>query len=122
MMKLTVKTDAGDTAIAHIKDDDGRYIGTLYSVTECFPLHGDNSSFLYDSKTDSSKDYESPNDDCKIYFRFAFCWRGVWEGRIYFPNYEEFWSEEIKVMADLWAILEDEMKKMIMAAHPGYYK
>ena len=44
------------------------------------------------------------NEDCRCAFEFNF-WRGVWEGRIYFKD-EEYWSEELKVMSDIWEQIE----------------
>jgi hypothetical protein len=34
-------------------------------------------------------------------FEGTFCWRGVWEGRIYFPN-EEYWGDDLIRMAALY--------------------
>ena len=31
----------------------------------------------------------------------SFCWRGVWEGRLYFPD-EEYWGEEIAELSELY--------------------
>lgn len=121
-MTITIKTESGDSAIAHIENHDGRYKGTLYPVTECHYIYSDEIGLEYESSADSSVYFKEPNEECKIYFRFEFCWRGVWEGRIYFPNDEEFWDRELKVMSDLWDLLEKELQSKIIEANPEYFK
>ncbi|MFA5174661.1 MAG: hypothetical protein WC438_05765 [Candidatus Pacearchaeota archaeon] len=53
-----------------------------------------------------------PDDSCKKMFDFSFCWRGIWEGRIYFKD-DEYWSEELKVMSELWDKLVPQLKEKI---------
>ena len=65
-----------------------------------------------------SKTYEKANDDCRILFEFMFCWRGCWEGRIQFPNEEEFWCEQLKEFSALWDIIEKRLKKIIIENNP----
>jgi hypothetical protein len=38
---------------------------------------------------------------CLKKFEGSFCWRGVWEGRLYFTD-DEYWGEEISEMAELY--------------------
>jgi len=35
-------------------------------------------------------------------FQGTFRWKGVWEGRIYFQEEEEFWGSDLKEMTDLY--------------------
>jgi len=52
---------------------------------------------------DNLDDFEGPFQDgkCLKKFQGSFCWRGVWEGRVYFTD-DEYWGEEIKEMAELY--------------------
>ncbi|MGC2239128.1 MAG: hypothetical protein WA584_23435 [Pyrinomonadaceae bacterium] len=59
------------------------------------------------------------NDACRILFKFSFCWRGIWEGRIYFLD-DEYWTEELKPMSALWDAIEKHLKKFIKQANPEY--
>jgi hypothetical protein len=36
-------------------------------------------------------------------FEGSFCWRGVWEGRLYFTQ-DEYWGEDLKEMSDLYEL------------------
>lgn len=40
-------------------------------------------------------------DKAEKMFEGSLCWRGVWEGRIYFSD-DEYWGEELKKMSDLY--------------------
>ena len=55
-----------------------------------------------------------------VMFEFSFCWRGVWEGRVYFKQ-EEYWSEEIAEMNDIWNQIEPLLKDKIKAYDPQPY-
>lgn len=108
-------------AIAHVIVRDWIYEGLLYPVSKC--IHRDGRiSFEYQSSTNSLDYFEEVNDECKLYFRFNFMWRGVWEGRIYFPNDEEFFSEELEEMNLLWNCLVEQMKSDIRKANPDWFK
>jgi hypothetical protein len=40
-------------------------------------------------------------ETCLKKMQGSFCWRGVWEGRLYFTD-EEYWGEEIAELSDLY--------------------
>jgi len=43
----------------------------------------------------------------------TYCWRGIWEGRLYFQN-DEYWSEDLKEISDLFSdVVEPECKNII---------
>lgn len=58
-------------------------------------------------------------DGARCAFEFTYCWRGVWEGRVYFKQ-EEYWCEDLSVMSDLWNELEKMLKQRIKDENPEY--
>lgn len=59
-------------------------------------------------------------ENAQVMFEFSFCWRGVWEGRIYFKQ-EEYWSEELLEMSNLWNKIESVLKERIKQKDPHNY-
>lgn len=53
-----------------------------------------------------------PENENRHYFDYTFCWRGVWEGRVYFKD-SEYWSEDLFLMFKIWTILENRLKEKI---------
>ena len=72
-------------------------------------------TFMSDTSSDSTDDVEK----ARVWFEFSYCWRGVWEGRIYFKQ-EEFWSEDILVAAQAWKQIEKILKERIKQDNPDY--
>lgn len=89
---------------------DGWIRGTVY------PIWDSSDEVLYQSK--QSSDSVTDKADAKVLFTFLFCWRGVWEGRIYFPDGEEYWSEELIEIASVWGQLQVKLKDFIKAQIP----
>lgn len=87
--------------------------GSVFPVTEF-----SDGRFLYTSN--NSSDFVNDIAKARCLFDFSFCWRGVWEGRIYFKD-EEYWSEEIQEMADIWKQIEVQLKGEIKALNPNTY-
>jgi hypothetical protein len=61
------------------------------------------------------------NNENRMLFEYIFCWRGVWEGRLYFKD-SEYWSEDLEVMHRIWIILENKLKEIIRDADPDIKK
>ncbi len=59
-------------------------------------------------------------DEAIIMFEFSFCWRGVWDGRIYFKQ-DEYWDSDLADMADLWKEIEILLKEKIKSLDPHNY-
>lgn len=57
------------------------------------------------------------NGDPIAKFQGSFCWRGVWEGRIYFLE-EEYWGEDLREMADLYDLIKDWCTNAIKNKYP----
>jgi hypothetical protein len=62
-----------------------------------------------------------PDNENRHYFDYKFCWRGVWEGRLYFKD-SEYWSEDLDLMNRIWIILENKLKEMIRESNPDIKK
>jgi len=94
------------------KDHQMNWSGVVYSV-----FVYDDTTWAYQQRycSDSTKD----EDDARILFEWLFCWRGVWEGRIYFKN-EEYWCEEINTMAKIWKQVEGVVKQRIKDDNTDY--
>lgn len=80
-------------------------------------LSGNGDAWAFRSKTKSVE--VSSKDDAECWFDFIFCWRGVWDGRVY-PRKSEFWGEELADMAAIWAKIEKILKERIKQDNPDY--
>ena len=98
--------------------DDNWYEGNVYPVDKY--SNGLETIYSYESNTEGGLTHEELNDDCRVMFRFLFCYRGVWEGRIYFPDDEEYWSEELKTISEVWDKIEVILKDMIKTENPSF--
>lgn len=98
-------------------NEDGMwYKGSVYPVSVC-DFDGEDKLF-YISQTDGT-DILSHADvaNVRVLFDFSFCYRGVWEGRIYFKD-DEYWSEELMEMAKLWDEIQIVLKEKIKGQNP----
>lgn len=77
----------------------------------------DNDTWEYQSNNGS--DFTKDIKEARIWFRWSFCWRGVWEGRVYFKD-SEYWSEEMKTIPLIWNQVESIMKDKIKSDNPNY--
>lgn len=58
--------------------------------------------FSYVSKKDEPDLIdEFKEDECVKKFEGSYCWRGIWEGRLYFTD-DEYWEGELSEMAELY--------------------
>lgn len=77
------------------------------------------SDGAYRYVSNNSSDSEEDLSKARVFFEFSFCWRGVWEGRIYFQQ-EEFWHEDLAVINDAWDQIEKILKDKIKSDNPDY--
>ena len=110
--------------VIHLKLCEGAYMvyGEVYPIQKYYINNNNDQDWGY--LLSSNKDiYEpqEPNNDCRKLFDFSFCWRGCWEGRIYFKD-DEYWSEELKTMSELWDILILQLKEKIKINNPQISK
>ena len=54
-----------------------------------------------DKETDPSPRSEYEEGKCLKKLEGSYCWRGVWEGRLYFPD-EGYWGEDIEELSRLY--------------------
>lgn len=111
---LFLEFNLGEVAIHLSVDSIGHFEGSVYPITR---WTGQNSTSGFSYNSAKSSDLVDTIEEARNYFDFSFCWRGVWEGRIYFKD-DEYWSEELQSMAEIWAKLEVELKKRIRATRP----
>ena len=111
----------GEFFIVHIDPvREKEYQGEVYFAYFWTKLNSGENGVSYASESEGGEMHETLTTDCKKAFSFSFCWRGVWEGRVYFPNDKEFWSEELKSMSDLWLVLEKDLEDKIKKENPDY--
>lgn len=68
--------------------------------------------------SDTSSDSTGKREEARVWFGWSFCWRGVWEGRIYFKQ-EEFWCEDLEAIPKLWNEIQARVKEQIKKDNPG---
>lgn len=92
---------------------EGKYI-----TGEVFQGETESNEVLYYSLTDGA--LVEDKTQARRLFNFSYCWRGVWEGRIYFTD-EEYWSSELAELSKLWDFIEHHCKMLIKSRFPGHY-
>lgn len=90
------------------QESNHHYSGGVFPVT----LYGSNWEYNDIHKSETfHKEFNGAT--CKKLFEFSFCWRGVWEGRVYFPDDQEYWSEELTDIYQAWIQIESYLKGVI---------
>jgi hypothetical protein len=87
------------------------------SVYETENVTNNGGELLFVSANDSNYTKDIKNARC--WFNWSFCYRGVWEGRVYFKD-EEYWSEELSVIPLIWEKIKDIMINKIKQDNPDY--
>jgi len=88
--------------IVHFKTDAHRLEFEVYPVQDWEHLPTGKIGFSYiDKENDPDQREVFEEDKCLKKFEGSYCWRGVWEGRLYFTD-GEYWGEEISEMSDLY--------------------
>ena len=73
----------------------------VYPVQDYKRLSGE-SGTCYINKEDEPNGIEEFDEGvCLMKMKGSFCWRGMWEGRLYFTD-EEYWDEELTELCDLY--------------------
>ncbi len=102
-----------------LTDVFGKFVnfrGLAYPILDWQRATGKEKGWSYTSTHDGGTTDDL--NDARIMFEFSFCWRGVWEGRIYFKD-DEYWCEEINTMSELWKLIEPQLKDRIRKANPN---
>lgn len=115
--------DSCEHFIIHYKQKENwnkSYSGDIYFAAKSHSFDGE-EFIRYNDKNSSVESHDELNDECRLAFSFNFCWRGVWEGRIYFPNDEEFWDEELETFNLLWIKVKEFFKSKIKEDNKNDY-
>jgi len=107
----------GESFIVHFKEEGSpdykmRWSGTAIEIQ----MYSD-GTWRYASNV--SSDSVEELKDARVWFEWSFCWRGVWEGRIYFKD-DEYWCEEMETIPLIWKQIEDTVKARIKSDNPDY--
>lgn len=115
-MNKSIITIDHNTHSVEYSEDGFWYKGSAYPVSVYD--FDEREKVFYISKKDGG-DILSPGatEDIRVLFEFSFCYRGVWEGRIYFKD-DEYWSEELMDMAKLWDEIQIVLKEKIKVQNP----
>ncbi len=88
--------------MVHFKTDAHTLEFECYPVQDWEHLPTGKKGFSYIDKENEPDEREVFEEGkCLKKFEGSFCWRGVWEGRLYFTD-EEYWGEEISEMSELY--------------------
>jgi hypothetical protein len=88
--------------MVHFNTKDHWLYFEAYPVQDWEHLPTGKKGFSYIDKENEPDEREVFEDGkCSKKFEGSFCWRGVWEGRLYFTD-EEYWGEEISEMSELY--------------------
>jgi len=120
-MEQIIFEEVSDCIVHFEKDKNNtyRYGGTVYPII-CWEKNGTGEKGFHYCDNSSSDTREKLDEHCKIMFNFSFSWRGVWEGRIYFPDGEEYWDYELRGIADIWDAIETFLKDRIKNENGDY--
>ncbi|MBF0253181.1 MAG: hypothetical protein HQL29_05130 [Candidatus Omnitrophica bacterium] len=122
MEKIFYNIDHEDF-IVHIEQDEYygfRIKGEVYPIQKYKTVGESAEKWGYIKLQDGDIHEEhEPDITCRKLFDFSFCWKGVWEGRIYFKD-DEYWSDEIKIMSELWEQISATLKEKIKSNDPSH--
>ena len=91
-----------DDFMVHVETLQHRLEFEVYPVTDWMHLPTRKKGISYMDKENEPEFREEFEDGkCLKKLEGSFCWRGVWEGRLYFPD-EEYWGEEIAELSELY--------------------
>lgn len=116
MEKIFCEIDSENFCVHLAKEENSLKVsGKVYPIVHYTTLSNEVSDLLPIIYSYLSAPNSTPikNIDGAIcLFEFSFCWRGVWEGRIYFKE-DEYWSEDLSIISRLWDSIERKIKPII---------
>jgi hypothetical protein len=99
--------------MVHFKFDSWLYFD-VYPIVEWSSINTSNCGVSYidlDKEPDTRDEFEEGK--CLKKLSGSYCWRGVWEGRLYFPD-QEYWANELAELSELFSKhIEPHCKKLI---------
>jgi hypothetical protein len=90
-----------DDCMVHFKTSEHTLYFAVYPVSDWTSALNGETGTSYTKKGSCDLVDEFNENECQKDFEGSFCWRGVWEGRLYFTDYE-YWGEDIQEMSDLY--------------------
>lgn len=115
MEPLFIEID-GEDFIIHFVKEEGNTTFFWNGTASQIQKFADNT-WLYQSR--DSSDFTSDIKEARVWFEWSYCWRGIWEGRIYFKD-DEYWCEEMDTIPKLWNSIEVAVKAKIILDNPEY--
>ena len=112
MEKIFFDLREGESYVVHLNKDGHWKDGDVYEINRYIGT----DDWGYIARQDGS--HLDDTEGARCLFGFLFCWRGVWEGRIYFKD-DEYWSEELNTIKELWQEIEKNLKTRIRNQNPG---
>jgi hypothetical protein len=108
-MNVILELNTENFFIQFDKESDLRWTGKVVEIS----VYDDFWTFR-DNKSSGDVD---KIEDARIWFEWSFCWRGVWEGRVYFKD-DEYWCEEMETIPLIWKQIEVILKEKIKSENP----
>jgi hypothetical protein len=100
-MKELTKVRMGEFMV-HFDTSDSWLKFDVYPVQDFVHLPTGNEGFQYISKENEPDSIDEFDEDkCLKKLEGSYCWRGVWEGRIYFTD-NEYWGEDLQELSSLY--------------------
>lgn len=91
-----------DDFMVHINTEKSYLEFEVYPVQEWTNLStGEKGTSYIDKENEPESREQFEEGKCLKKLEGTFCWRGVWEGRLYFPD-EEYWGEDIEELSRLY--------------------
>lgn len=88
--------------IVHFNTNSHTLYFEVYPVQDWEQLSTNKKGFSYIDKENESDRLETFEEGkCLKKLEGSFCWRGVWECRLYFTD-EEYWGEDIAELSELY--------------------
>lgn len=82
--------------------DENRVEFMVFPVEDWTKIITKEKGFSFFDKENPHKTIDIFDEDkCLKKMDGSFCWRGIWEGRLYFTD-DEYWGEEISELSDLY--------------------
>lgn len=100
-------------------DEHTLYFG-VFPVVDWIDSHGEKGTSFIDKDNEPDHLDEFQEGKCLKKMSGNYCWRGVWEGRLYFDDCE-YWGEDIEELSRLYNdIIVPWCKKFIKKRNPEY--
>jgi hypothetical protein len=98
-VKVTEKIQMMDFMV-HLNTERHTLLFEVYPILEW--TDGEKAGICYIDKQNEPDTREIFEEGkCLMKLQGSFCWRGVWEGRLYFTD-SEYWGEDIEELSELY--------------------